>query len=160
MYPIRRWIATASAVLSMSNTNARPEVGRMRSRTVRIVVVLRAPFGPRNPKTSPAMTSRLTSSIPRWAPYVFVSCSVRMIAVISILSRWDAGGGRRSLRLELLDERGEHLEEHRVQAMRLAEAVERGLRSVVEAEEHVVEGAQRGTGGAFLRLQAVHHRVG
>ena len=33
-------------VVSMSKTNARPDVGRMRSRSVRIVVVLPAPFGP------------------------------------------------------------------------------------------------------------------
>ena len=38
---------------SMPNTNARPEVGRTRSRMIRIEVVLPAPFRPRKPKISP-----------------------------------------------------------------------------------------------------------
>ena len=40
----------------------------MKSSIVRIVVVLPAPFGPRNPKTSPAPTEKLRSSTPRSCP--------------------------------------------------------------------------------------------
>src|SRR5579859_2178782 len=79
-------MATGSTVDSIPKTSARPLVGRMRSRTVRIVVVLPAPLGPRKPNTSPCRTSRSTSMIPRWVPYIFVSCSVWMIAVIAVLS--------------------------------------------------------------------------
>ena len=38
-----------------------PESGRINPVSIRIVVVLPAPFGPRNPKTSPARTSKDTS---------------------------------------------------------------------------------------------------
>ena len=44
---------------------ALPRVGWSRSSRVRIVVVLPAPLGPRKPKTSPASTAIVTSSIPR-----------------------------------------------------------------------------------------------
>src|SRR5450759_1346593 len=60
----------------MPKTLALPEVGRMRSSSVRIVVVLPAPFGPRKPNTSPCPTARSTSMIPRCFPYDFVSRSV------------------------------------------------------------------------------------
>src|SRR5476649_1172966 len=75
-------MATGSTVLSMPKTNALPLVGRIRSRIVRIAVVLPAPLGPRNPKTSPWSTSRSTSMIPRCSPYDLVSFSVLMIAVM------------------------------------------------------------------------------
>ncbi len=52
----------------MPKTRALPEVGRIRSSSVRIVVVLPAPFGPRKPKTSPWATCRSTSMIPRCEP--------------------------------------------------------------------------------------------
>src|SRR5947208_2864227 len=35
-----------------------PEVGRIRPTSMRMVVVLPAPLGPRNPKTSPALRSK------------------------------------------------------------------------------------------------------
>src|SRR5690242_13070646 len=54
----------------------------MRSRMVRIVVVLPAPFGPRNPNTSPSWTWRSTSTIPLCSPYVLVRRSVRMTAMV------------------------------------------------------------------------------
>src|SRR5437762_9760971 len=81
----------------MPNTRARPLVGRIRSRTVRIVVVLPAPFGPRNPKTSPDLTSRSTSRIPRCSPYDLVRCSVWMIADMDL----DADGMPDGLHLEV-----------------------------------------------------------
>src|SRR5471030_42494 len=74
-------MATGSTVLSIPKTKALPLVGRMRSRMVRIAVVLPAPLGPRKPKTSPCSTVRSTSMIPRCEPYDFVSLSVWMIEV-------------------------------------------------------------------------------
>ena len=81
------WIETGSTVVSMSNTNARPDVGRIRSSSVRMVVVLPAPLGPRKPKISFSATSRSTSLMPRWAPYALVRRSVRMMLVMLVLVR-------------------------------------------------------------------------
>src|SRR5688572_22459623 len=67
----------------------------MRSRRVRMVVVLPAPLGPRKPKISPAWTSRSTSMMPRCSPYDLVSRSVRMIAMAGCAFRvWGGGWGR------------------------------------------------------------------
>jgi hypothetical protein len=41
---------------------ALPELGVMNPASMRIVVVLPAPLGPRKPSTSPGFTSKLTSS--------------------------------------------------------------------------------------------------
>src|SRR5512143_14697 len=79
-------MATGSALELMPKIRARPLVGRIRSSEVRIVVVFPAPFGPRNPNTSPCSTARSTSMIPRWTPYDFVSFSSWMIAVMPCLS--------------------------------------------------------------------------
>ena len=46
----------------------RPAVGRIRSSRRRIVVLLPAPFGPRNPKTSPCSTRRSSSASARTPP--------------------------------------------------------------------------------------------
>ena len=54
--------------VSMPKIVARPLVGRIWSRRVRIIVVLPAPFGPRKPNASPSSTSRSTSMIPRCFP--------------------------------------------------------------------------------------------
>ena len=51
-----------------ARTRGRPLVGCSSPSSVRIVVVLPAPLGPRNPKTSPASTANDTSSIPRALP--------------------------------------------------------------------------------------------
>jgi hypothetical protein len=50
-----------------SMTNA-SEVGAMRPAIIRMVVVLPAPFGPRNPWISPDPTSMLTPSTARKRP--------------------------------------------------------------------------------------------
>src|SRR5262252_3845989 len=55
---------------------ARPEVGRIRPRHILMVVVLPAPFGPRNPNTSPRRTSRSRSRTACRLPYALVSLSV------------------------------------------------------------------------------------
>src|SRR4029453_15003510 len=63
MIEIRRRISTPfSGVSGIPATVADPEVGAMRAPSVRTVVVLPAPFGPRKPKTSPKPISRETSS--------------------------------------------------------------------------------------------------
>lgn len=67
-YPMWRCTATASRWASRPRMRAWPRVGRIRSRSSRMTVVLPAPFGPRNPKISPVRTSRSTSSTPRVRP--------------------------------------------------------------------------------------------
>ena len=49
-----------------------PPVGRCSARSIRIVVVFPAPFGPRKPNTCPRSTRRSRSITARVAPYVFV----------------------------------------------------------------------------------------
>ena len=66
--PVLRRIATESRRLSRPNSRADPLVGCSRSSSVRIVVVLPAPLGPRKPNTSPGSTVSDTSSIPRLEP--------------------------------------------------------------------------------------------
>ncbi len=58
---------------SSPSISARPEVGRSSPVKHRKVVVLPAPFGPRNPKTSPARTLSVSPSTPTTAPYILVS---------------------------------------------------------------------------------------
>src|SRR5664279_667376 len=53
----------------------RPDVARYSPSNSRIVVDFPAPFGPRNPNTSPAATSKLTSVTPRCDPKRRVRCS-------------------------------------------------------------------------------------
>src|SRR5262249_44940848 len=62
MIAIRRRISTPfSGVSGIPATVAEPEVGAMRVPSVRTVVVFPAPFGPRNPNTSPRVISKETS---------------------------------------------------------------------------------------------------
>ena len=55
------------------STVAEPSVGDTRPRTIRSVVLLPAPFGPRNPVTTPGWTSRLRSSTAVTDPKRFVT---------------------------------------------------------------------------------------
>ena len=50
-----------------------PESGRIRSRAIRMVVVLPEPFGPRNPKISPRCSSKETPFTTRRPPNVLTS---------------------------------------------------------------------------------------
>src|SRR4029453_8614368 len=62
MIEIRRRISTPfSGVSGTPATVAEPEVGAMRVPSVRTVVVFPAPFGPRNPNTSPRPPSKEAS---------------------------------------------------------------------------------------------------
>src|SRR5690606_23078040 len=73
MYPTRRFTARGSRVGSRPPTRAEPEVGSVRPRSMRMVVVLPAPLGPSNPKTSPAAMDRLIPFTAARSPYFFVS---------------------------------------------------------------------------------------
>ena len=61
-------MATLSRRLWSPKMRALPLVGWSRSSRMRMVVVLPAPLGPRNPKTSPASTEIVTSSMPTTSP--------------------------------------------------------------------------------------------
>ena len=58
----------ASSTYRFPLTVAVPAVGRSRPITIRIVVDLPAPFGPRKPVTFPASTSNVRSSTARTSP--------------------------------------------------------------------------------------------
>ena len=58
---------------------ALPEVGVMKPASMRMVVVFPAPFGPRNPSTSPGLTVKVTSSTAVSDSYRLVRCSVLII---------------------------------------------------------------------------------
>ena len=57
----------------MPKTVADPEVGRTRPSTIRIVVLLPAPLGPRKPVTHPGRASKVRSSTACTRPKRFVS---------------------------------------------------------------------------------------
>src|SRR6476660_5884189 len=71
---------------SAPKTAARPEEGRTRSSRMRMVVVLPAPFKPRNPKISPTRTSRETSFSALTRPYRLLRCSSWIAVVAPSLS--------------------------------------------------------------------------
>src|ERR1700730_11067454 len=61
-----------------------PEVGGARPISIRIVVVLPAPLGPRNPKKQPRGTSRSSPSTAALVPYTLRRLRVRIAAGVSI----------------------------------------------------------------------------
>src|SRR3954464_7741062 len=68
-----------------------PDVGRVRPTTMRIVVDLPAPLGPRKPVTRPGRAWRETRSTVRWPPYALVSSLVvimRAASWVVLLGRW------------------------------------------------------------------------
>src|SRR5579884_3911394 len=72
MYPrcARAWSDCEKT--SKPATVARPEVGGMKPARIRMVVVLPAPFGPRNPRISPRLTRNEIWSTAVRLPYTFV----------------------------------------------------------------------------------------
>src|SRR5947209_3315828 len=58
-----RRAATGSSAMSTPATTTRPVVGRRYPVITRMVVVLPAPLGPSKPRTSPSLTSKVTSSM-------------------------------------------------------------------------------------------------
>ena len=68
---IRRLISPPFAGVSGSPaTTAEPDVGAISVPSVRTIVVFPAPFGPRNPNTSPCPISKLTSANATLSPNV------------------------------------------------------------------------------------------
>ena len=61
-------------------TVAWPDVGRASARIIRSVVVLPAPFGPRNPVTAPSRTENDRWSTATTPPYRLVSSTVSIAA--------------------------------------------------------------------------------
>src|SRR6266545_2984164 len=72
-YANRRCKRTASRHGSPPNSSTAPASARNRPSRIRIVVVLPAPLGPRNPCTSPAATVRSSPSRARVCPKVFTN---------------------------------------------------------------------------------------
>ena len=58
---MRRLTSKGDSNTSNPATRAVPEVGGKKPVSIRIVVVLPAPLGPRNPSTSPALSSKLSA---------------------------------------------------------------------------------------------------
>src|SRR5205823_1169665 len=87
--PTPRFTSSGSRSGSKPATSARPPVGSVSPSSIRIVVVLPEPFGPRMPTISPASTSMSIWSTARVAPYRFVSPSAR-ITTSSAMARSSA----------------------------------------------------------------------
>src|SRR3954451_23015460 len=62
-----------------------PDVGLMRPTSIRIVVVLPAPFGPRKPKTSPLCSSNETLSTIVLSPMIFVRLVAVRVGLVSFI---------------------------------------------------------------------------
>src|SRR5512140_1494151 len=75
MQPTRRIAASKSLRSSCPSMTTWPLVGLTRPTSIRIVVVLPAPFGPRNPNTSPRWRANDTSETTSRSPYLFASLS-------------------------------------------------------------------------------------
>src|SRR6266536_3802960 len=72
MQPTRAMAFAKPRAMSKPPIRTSPRSGRARPTSMRIVVVLPAPFGPRNPKTSPATRSKETSETTSRFPNRFV----------------------------------------------------------------------------------------
>ncbi len=77
MYPIRVRIRSGCRTASLSSTVIVPSVGAIDPVSIRIVVVLPDPFGPRNPNTSPQATSNVMPSTAANVPYLLVTSRMR-----------------------------------------------------------------------------------
>src|SRR5262245_48059372 len=79
MKPRDALAASGSRARSWPLIVMRPPVGLSRPAIMRMVVVLPAPLGPRNPWISPGATSRLTPSTAVNEPYFLTSASTAII---------------------------------------------------------------------------------
>src|SRR5713101_9760386 len=71
--------------MSWPPTDTLPSVGGMKPVIIRMVVDFPAPFGPRNPSTSPRSTENDTPSTARFGPNVFTKFSTLIMRFIQIL---------------------------------------------------------------------------
>ena len=60
--PMRRLISSSRSGMGMPSSSIEPEVGGIRPVSMRMVVVLPAPLGPRKPKKEPRGTLRFSPS--------------------------------------------------------------------------------------------------
>src|SRR5258708_6128482 len=81
---MRALIASLWVAMSKPRTRPWPLVGVMIPHSMRIVVVLPEPFGPKKAKTSPSRTSSDSRSTAISSPYAFVNSSALTAAVMSI----------------------------------------------------------------------------
>src|SRR5262249_58051190 len=72
-------IGAAAARYSRPLTLTRPAVGASRPAIIRIVVDLPAPFGPRNPVTTPGWTTKSSPPTASFAPYRLLRFSTSII---------------------------------------------------------------------------------
>ena len=80
-WPMRRRTSPGSRMTSNPQTRAVPSFGASSVVSMRIVVVLPAPFGPSSPKTSPRSTRRSRQSTARCAPKLRTNPCASMTAV-------------------------------------------------------------------------------
>src|SRR6266568_9403576 len=71
--------------MSWPPTDTLPSVGGMKPVIIRMVVDFPAPFGPRNPSTSPRSTENDTPSTARFGPNVFTKFSTLIMRFVQIL---------------------------------------------------------------------------
>src|SRR5712691_10682605 len=76
------WVATSNP-----STRPWPLDGVMIPHSMRMVVVLPDPFGPRNANTSPSLTSSDNRSTAINSPYVFVNSRASTAAAIQLIQR-------------------------------------------------------------------------
>src|SRR5215469_10777622 len=81
---MRRFTSMGFVCTSSPHTDTPPEVGGMNPVIMRMVVDLPAPFGPRNPRTSPLATSNETSSTARFGPKDLLRLSTLIMAPLDI----------------------------------------------------------------------------
>src|ERR1700761_293878 len=101
MIAIRRRISTPfSGVSASPATRAEPDVGAISVPSVRTVVVFPAPFGPRNPNTSPWPISKDTSENATRSPKrLLSSCTASAGAVPPGITRWTLAAERAQIDL-------------------------------------------------------------
>ena len=80
MTPMRRRTSPGDVATSSPARRARPDVGCSSVQRILMVVVLPAPFGPRNPKISPAPTEKPMPRTASTSPYFLARSSTSMAA--------------------------------------------------------------------------------
>src|SRR5882724_9179311 len=130
-------------------TFASPLVGSSRPQRMRMVVDLPAPFGPRNPKISPRVTSRFTRSTATKSPKRLVR------SWISTARPLAKSGG--TLQLLLADERDEYIFERGRQRRELRGGRHGGLHLIHRRGRCRKKDVELETGG--LRTQDIRTRA-
>src|ERR1051325_10426271 len=86
-----RLAGIGSSVISWPPTVTLPSVGGMNPVTMRMVVDLPAPFGPRKPSTSPRSREKETPSTARFGPNVFTKFSTLIMSLFRLVSESTGG---------------------------------------------------------------------